>query len=403
MSGGQVVFMSTIHYPAPPALGGNPARISVRGAARIPNINIIARNIPTTGSTVSHLQERICQKNPCRQIDNTRRTCRKTLRVVATAGTGAVPAGSDSAQPLSEKVVKFQRAFWKFLRPHTIRGTLLGTTALVARALSDNPSAVDWSLLPRALLGLLALLCGNGYIVGINQIYDEDGDKINKPYLPVAAGELSPSTAWVLCGLLSLGGLTIVATQFGQLITGLYTLGLVLGTLYSVPPFRLKRFAVPAFLIIATVRGFLLNFGVFYATRAALRLPFEWRPSIVFITSFVTVFAIVIAITKDLPDVEGDKKFKIDTFASRVGVRTVAFLGSGLLLANYSAAIIAAIRMPQAFRVWLMAGGHGVLALVLIYQTYLLDSKKYTQAAVAQFYRFIWNLFYSEYAMLPFL
>ena len=47
------------------------------------------------------------------------------------------------------------------------------------------------------------------------------------------------------------------------------------------PPFRLKRFAVPAFLIIATVRGFLLNFGVYYATRAAIGLKtFAWSPAI---------------------------------------------------------------------------------------------------------------------------
>lgn len=32
-------------------------------------------------------------------------------------------------------------------------------------------------LVPRALLGLLALLLGNAYIVGINQIYDVDIDK----------------------------------------------------------------------------------------------------------------------------------------------------------------------------------------------------------------------------------
>ena len=47
---------------------------------------------------------------------------------------------------------------------------------------------LDWGLLPRALLGVLCLLCGNGYIVGINQIYDVDIDTVNKPFLPVAAG-----------------------------------------------------------------------------------------------------------------------------------------------------------------------------------------------------------------------
>jgi hypothetical protein len=60
----------------------------------------------------------------------------------------------------------------------------------------------------------------------------------------------------------------------------LYAFGLFLGTIYSVPPMRLKRFAVPAFMIIATVRGFLLNFGVFHATRAALGLSCEWNPAI---------------------------------------------------------------------------------------------------------------------------
>ena len=38
------------------------------------------------------------------------------------------------------------------------------------RALSENPALIDFGLVPRALLGLLALLCGNGYIVGINQV-----------------------------------------------------------------------------------------------------------------------------------------------------------------------------------------------------------------------------------------
>lgn len=69
------------------------------------------------------------------------------------------------------------------------RGTILGTTAVVSKVLLTNSHAIDWGLLPRALMGLLALLCGNGYIVGINQIYDVDIDAVNKPFLPVAAGE----------------------------------------------------------------------------------------------------------------------------------------------------------------------------------------------------------------------
>ena len=171
-------------------------------------------------------------------------------------------------------------AFWKFLRPHTIRGTVLGSVAVTAKALLENPALIDWGLLPRAVLGVVALLCGNGYIVGINQIYDVDIDAVNKPFLPVAAGELSPLVAWILCGGLAVAGLAITAINFGPLISKLYSFGLLLGTLYSVPPFRLKRSAFAAFMIIATVRGFLLNFGVYHAVRAALGLPFQWSPPI---------------------------------------------------------------------------------------------------------------------------
>jgi homogentisate solanesyltransferase len=39
------------------------------------------------------------------------------------------------------------------------------------------------------------------------------------------------------------------------------------------------------------------------------------------------MFATVIAITKDLPDIEGDKANNIETFATRMGVKNVSLLG----------------------------------------------------------------------------
>ena len=58
---------------------------------------------------------------------------------------------------------------------------------------------LPWStLLPRATIGMVALLLGNAFIVGINQIYDKDIDIVNKPFLPVASGEMSTYTAWIV-------------------------------------------------------------------------------------------------------------------------------------------------------------------------------------------------------------
>lgn len=308
-----------------------------------------------------------------------------------------------SSDPLLSKVSQFKDAFWRFLRPHTIRGTALGSVSLVTRALIENPNLIRWSLLLKALSGLLALICGNGYIVGINQIYDIGIDKVNKPYLPIAAGDLSVKSAWFLVLFLAVAGVLIVGVNFGPFISALYCLGLFLGTIYSVPPFRMKRYPVVAFLIIATVRGFLLNYGVYYATRAALGLPFEWSSPVAFITTFVTLFALVIAITKDLPDVEGDRKFQISTLATKLGVRNIAFLGSGLLLINYIGAVLAAIYLPQAFRGSLMIPIHVALALGLVFQAWRLESAKYTKEGISEFYRFIWNLFYAEYIVFPFI
>ncbi|XP_004509919.1 homogentisate solanesyltransferase, chloroplastic [Cicer arietinum] len=326
-------------------------------------------------------------------------TSKRPISIRACSEVGA--AGSD--RPFVDKVLDLKDACWRFLRPHTIRGTTLGSVALVSRALIENSNMIKWSLLLKAFSGLFALICGNGYIVGINQIYDISIDKVNKPYLPIAAGDLSVQSAWLLVIFFAAAGLLIVGLNFGPFIFSLYSFGLFLGTIYSVPPLRMKRFPVAAFLIIATVRGFLLNFGVYYATRAALGLAFEWSSPVVFITTFVTFFALVIAITKDLPDVEGDRRYQISTFATKLGVRNIAFLGSGILLMNYVVTILAAIYMPQAFRRWLLIPAHTIFASSLIYQVQILEKANYTKDAISGFYRFIWNLFYAEYALFPFI
>ena len=92
--------------------------------------------------------------------------------------------------------------------------------------------------------------------------------------------------------------MNIVYNQFSEPIFFLYFLGATLGTLYSVPPVQLKRFPFFAGSIIAFVRGFLLNFGVYYAVREALFIPFRWNPVVLFISIFMTAFASVIAVTK---------------------------------------------------------------------------------------------------------
>ena len=203
------------------------------------------------------------------------------------------------------------RALYKFTRPHTIRGTILASICGTIRALVDTPGAIAnarWGyMLPRAFIGMIALLLGNAFIVGINQIYDEGIDKLNKPFLPVASGEMSTRFAWVAVLSSCVAGPLLVQKFFPPLLFKLYSFGLFLGAIYSIPPIRTKQNTILAGLTIATVRGFLLNFGVYFAVKDAVGAPFAWSPKVSFIARFMTLFATVIAVTKDLPDVEGDK------------------------------------------------------------------------------------------------
>lgn len=65
--------------------------------------------------------------------------------VVASAAAAAADSGGTASSGGDEtsamdKLVAFQQAFWKFLRPHTIRGTILGSIAVTARALIECPT-----------------------------------------------------------------------------------------------------------------------------------------------------------------------------------------------------------------------------------------------------------------------
>lgn len=74
----------------------------------------------------------------------------------------------------------------------------------------------------------------------------------------------------------------------------------------------------------------------------------------------MTVFAVVIALTKDLADVEGDRKYNINTFATRIGVRGIAFLGE--LLTPQVSNLYAASSAVQPSIEWNVTSIHQRLA-----------------------------------------
>ena len=132
-------------------------------------------------------------------------------------------------------------------------------------------------------------------------------------------------------------------------------------------------------------------------------IPFRWNPVVTFVASFMTVFATVIAITKDLPDIEGDMKFDVQTFASKYGVKKVAELSSILLGSAY----VTAIALPLTsigkgmFKAVPMVAGHSAFLAYFIWSYRRFEPEDMT--SLKRFYKSIWNLFYLEYCLYPFI
>ena len=206
----------------------------------------------------------------------------------------------------------------------------------------------------------------------------------------MAAGEISKPLAWgLVCGTGALG-LAIVYHFFSALICQLYCVGMVLGTVYTVPPFRWKNNPALAAFSIAMVRGLLLNIGLHHAASTALGLAITWPAQVLFISAFMTVFATVIAIAKDLPDVAGDIKFGVKTLASSLGVDKAAHLVTLALMGNYVMGVGVGLLAPGIQNRALMVVAHAGLAgwLAVFASRLQPDSIK----SIKLFYRNIWAL-----------
>ena len=77
--------------------------------------------------------------------------------------------------------------------------------------------------------------------------------------------------------------------------------------------FRLKRFPVAASLCITGVRAIVVNLGVYWHFAGDISPP-VWA-----LCLFVLPFSFAIAVLKDVPDLEGDRRFAIRTFTVRMG------------------------------------------------------------------------------------
>lgn len=368
-----------------------------------------------------------------------------------TTTNGVVSVTTTATNDVTTTTVPWYMVLWKFTRPHTIIGSALavaslhalalGTVLLSTTAVVPSNVAAIWTAFYQSIIYCTIPAClMNLYITGLNQITDVEIDKINKPYLPIPAKLLSKRNAIIVVMvslLVSLGmGSTKIMSIFGP--TPYITQGLqvalvgsgLLGTLYSLSPFRLKRFPLLAAFCIIAVRGAIIN-ASFYShaktvlvnaaalgttaaassTNTGILSCLLHDPICQYNSMFYGIFGMIIALFKDIPDVKGDALMNIRTMSVRLGPRTIYRAMITLIQASCWMCgmnfMYLAYQSYQNNMIYLMlsrfitsVGSFVALRSVHTESKKVIDPSSSEQ--VYTFYMHLWKLFYVSYFLLPF-
>ena len=162
----------------------------------------------------------------------------------------------------------------------------------------------------QAAQAVLAAVLMNVSIVGINQVYDKKLDRVNKPYLPMASGAFSTDTALTVIAVCTTLSFVIGVWSGSSALMWALVISLVLGIVYSVdyPGLRWKRSPVLAASCVLFVRAIIVQLGFFAHALGRGLTDFNFPINLWCAICFMTVYGVVIALFKDLPDVEGDLK-----------------------------------------------------------------------------------------------
>jgi 4-hydroxybenzoate polyprenyltransferase len=207
----------------------------------------------------------------------------------------------------------------ELLRPFTLLAPAFGmlSGAVVAwgahpRFWHLGPSTASW--IADLAIGSAAAALLNGASNVLNQVFDLDVDRINKPDRVLPSGRLRPRAALAIAVVLYAVSLSAAYTINFPCFS-LFVAGAVSTVLYSAPPFRLKRFVWVSNLTIAIPRGVLLKVAGWSVTKSV------WSAEAWYIGLVFGLFLFGATSSKDFADMEGDRAGGIETVPLRYGQR----------------------------------------------------------------------------------
>jgi 4-hydroxybenzoate polyprenyltransferase len=218
-----------------------------------------------------------------------------------------------------------------FARPFTLLPPALGVVsgAVTAWGSGHHKLPVSWGLVLPVLWGALMAAVLNAGNNAINQIYDLDIDRVNKPKRPLPSGVLGMRDAWsfTLVSFVLAWVLAFLASPPSppEVLARRECFWIVVVTtalcwVYSAPPLWTKRRGMLANLTIAIPRGVLLKVAG-WSTVKTIVGPEPW-----YIGSIFGLFLLGAASTKDFADIEGDKAGGCTTLPILYGVKAAAWI-----------------------------------------------------------------------------
>ncbi|MEW6320711.1 MAG: UbiA family prenyltransferase [Acidobacteriota bacterium] len=214
--------------------------------------------------------------------------------------------------------------YLEFSRPFTLVAPALGFLSGGITAIGAHPvEPLTAGALVYPLVGALMAAVLNAASNALNQIYDLEIDRVNKPKRPLPSGRLALgeawaftwatyAAAWALAWMVAPGGrhecfwIVVVAT--------------IITFVYSAPPFRTKRLGIWANVTIAIPRGVLLKVAGWTSVKTMAGIE-PW-----YIGAIFGLFLLGASTTKDFADMEGDKRGGCRTLPIQYGVVKAAWM-----------------------------------------------------------------------------
>ena len=261
-------------------------------------------------------------------------------------------------------------AYVDLARPFTLVAPALGFVSGAATAIGAFPRE-PWNpgLLVAPLIGSAMAALLNAGANALNQIYDLDVDRVNKPKRPLPSGRLTMAQAWSFAAIsyvlaLSLGWL--VAPSGRHECFWLVLVAAACTFIYSVPPPRTKRLGVWANITIAIPRGVLLKVAGWSSVKTIVGVE-PW-----YIGGVFGLFLLGATTTKDFADMEGDRCGGCRTLPIRYGVSRAAWMIAPSFVVPFALIPAGAWLHVLTGNFWLLQVLGGVMTMYGVYVCYLM-------------------------------